>query len=899
MLTVPLWRATLANGLRVLLATGWPTPRVAVSVHYGVGFRSEPPGREGFAHLFEHLMFQGSESLPDGFFYDHVVRLAGHAGGTTHQDYTDYFQSVPAAGLAQALFSEADRMRAPRFTEQGLARQLVGIEQEIHQAVTARPYGGFPWPLLPAVLYDGFANAHDGFGDLNRLRHTTIEACAEFFESHYAPANAVLTIVGDVDPVRTLELVEEHFGDIPARPVPPSPDLAEPGPARDRWERCTEPGVAATGVAWGYRLPNPATELDDYLAHAVLADLTSADGAVQTGCGFFGPLDARDPDALVVATRLPPEVDPAAVVTAVRQRWTDWSSAPRIADEVTSSVRALSVGHHRRHADLETRCRALGRLELLFGKAELVADLPSLLAAVTPERVAAAADSLGRAPTAVLVMEPGEARTRPAPVPAVSSPAPESGYESTRTRPAPVPESGLEETHTRLAPSSESGPTCTRPAPVPPSPKSEPEPGSGVTRTWPAPGASSRALESTSESTCVRPAAMPAPASRSRETRTQPAPAALSPAPESTCAQPTPVPAASSPAPESGPTRTRPAPVPDPSPASARRSAADLGCTPGGPRPAPPLGQRHASTVRPHQVTLPNGLRVVAVADHRAPLVELRLRAPVADAWHDVGGHAAPEGVPALLADLAARVSAAEMRAVRADLASVGDVFADLAAHSPRPAGPAPGASAGAVLVAVGDLDPEAFPALVAQHLSTWPETARSTVAPDHPLACAPEPPGGDDDARQLATMVLGGYYRSRLAELRRHSGSGGDVVVAREVLPIGRWTCVRATVHAPEVLTDVESARLALLADPPDQSEVDAAREYRDARRLARFDSPSSLADLVLDTVTADRDPAELADPPRVVSAAEVAAAATELWADRPFTPNPPTGRPPGSPAR
>lgn len=106
-------RFTLPNGLRVLLQHQPGIPRAAVSVHYGVGFRSEPPGREGFAHLFEHLMFRGSASLPGGRFYDHVHRLGSRANGTTHQDYTDYYQVAPAEALEQALFAEADRMRAP------------------------------------------------------------------------------------------------------------------------------------------------------------------------------------------------------------------------------------------------------------------------------------------------------------------------------------------------------------------------------------------------------------------------------------------------------------------------------------------------------------------------------------------------------------------------------------------------------------------------------------------------------------------------------------------------------------------------------------------------------------------------------------------------------------------
>ena len=187
---------TLSNGLRVLVAP-WPgTPRVAVAVHYRVGFRAEPPGRQGFAHLFEHLMFRGSASLPDGRFFDHVYRLAGTANGTTHQDFTDYYQVLPSAGLEQALFAEADRMRAPRFTPRNLAEQLAGIEEEIRQATVERPYGGFPWLDMPQHANTNWYNAHNFYGDLEHLDAATLGDVQQFFKTYYALNNAALVVSG-------------------------------------------------------------------------------------------------------------------------------------------------------------------------------------------------------------------------------------------------------------------------------------------------------------------------------------------------------------------------------------------------------------------------------------------------------------------------------------------------------------------------------------------------------------------------------------------------------------------------------------------------------------------------------------------------------------------------------
>ncbi|MEU8843184.1 insulinase family protein [Streptomyces roseus] len=456
-------RFTLPNGLRVLLAPDPRHPRVAVAVHYGVGFRSEPPGREGFAHLFEHLMFQGSERLTGGEFYDRIHRLGGSANGTTHQDYTDYYQAVPASALDGALFAEADRMRAPLFTEEALAEQLEGVALEIRGTTVERPYGGFPWPLLPAVLYRSYPNAHDGYGDAERLRAATVADCRAFFAEHYAPGNAVLTLAGGFDPAEARALVERHFGDIPARPVPARPDLREEAPDADRWAYCTEPGVPATAVALGHRLPDPAGDLAGYLAHLVLARLLrtagtggpagaggpaasggaagpagsagpvgpagSADpvgpvGPVETSCGFFGPLDALAPETLVVTGLLPPDTAPERFVEQVDARLEHWAQpgAPGRGEAVGTAVRDLALEHVRRHDDLQTRARALGRLELLFGRPELLAELPGLLTGIGAAEVAWAARALRGAARAVLVLAPGPRRTRPAPYEAPARP---------------------------------------------------------------------------------------------------------------------------------------------------------------------------------------------------------------------------------------------------------------------------------------------------------------------------------------------------------------------------------------------------------------------------------------------------------------------------------------------
>ncbi len=414
-------RTTLGNGLRVVQERRDGAPRVAVAVHYGVGFRDEEPGFEGFAHLFEHLMFRGSASLPPGAYFDLVVGSGGRAGGTTHPDYTDYHQVVPVAALERALFCEADRMRAPVFTEETVAEQLAGVCEEIRQNTVARPFGDLPWPALPGVLHRRHANAHDGYGARHTLSTASPADCAAFFARHYAPGNAVLTIVGPVPAEQVLALVRRHFDAVPAGPVPARPELHEPAFSGQRLADGTEPGVERAAVAAGWVLPDPATDLDSYVDHLVLARLLDGRDR-EAGCGWFGPLDARAPDVFVVSGTAPPGTA-QEWLRAVDTRCAALADGPP-PDELARAVAGAVTDRHRADADLTARARARGRFELLFGRAELLDELPGRTGAVTAAGVAAAAQRIAAGGRGVLVVEPGPERTRPAARPAASRPAP-------------------------------------------------------------------------------------------------------------------------------------------------------------------------------------------------------------------------------------------------------------------------------------------------------------------------------------------------------------------------------------------------------------------------------------------------------------------------------------------
>jgi predicted Zn-dependent peptidase len=415
-------RTTLANGLRVLIVPDPSTPVVAVAVHVDVGFRSEPEGRTGFAHLFEHLMFQGSESLEKLAHFRHVQGSGGIFNGSTHQDYTDYFEVLPAAALERALFLEADRLRAPRLTEENLRNQVDVVKEEIRLNVQNRPYGGFPWILLPPVLYDTFPNAHNGYGDFSELEQATVDDAAAFFDTYYAPGNAQVTVAGYLDVDETLALVEKHFGDVPARPTPHRPSFAEPVPGAERRRVVPDAQAPLPALALGYRLPDPATDLDAYLAHALLATvlgegeaarlerrLVHADGLVtdvSASAGLFGPLDARDPDTFTITAMHPVGVDPDRVLAAVDEELDKLAATGPTPDELTRQVARWSAGMHQENDRVMYRMLGLGARELLYGRAELSDELPARLAAVTPDEVRAAAAALRGSGRGVLLVEP-------------------------------------------------------------------------------------------------------------------------------------------------------------------------------------------------------------------------------------------------------------------------------------------------------------------------------------------------------------------------------------------------------------------------------------------------------------------------------------------------------------
>ena len=259
MAPIPVTYYKLPNGLRVVLSPDHTAPTVTVGVYYHIGFRIEPRERTGFAHLFEHMMFQGSANLGKMEFVRLVQRNGGTFNGSTRFDFTNYFESLPANKLETALWAEADRMRGLDISQENLTNQQGVVKNEVRVNVLNQPYGGFPWLDLPQYANQNWYNAHNFYGDLAQLDAATLGDVRDFFHTYYAPNNAALAIVGDFDPREARAWVQRYFGGIPRGPEVQFPDLAEPAQTEERHATRADNLAPRPALALGWKMPARGT----------------------------------------------------------------------------------------------------------------------------------------------------------------------------------------------------------------------------------------------------------------------------------------------------------------------------------------------------------------------------------------------------------------------------------------------------------------------------------------------------------------------------------------------------------------------------------------------------------------------------------------------------------------
>jgi len=265
---IPIERHTLDNGLRIVLSPDRRAPLVAVNLWYDVGSKHEEPGKTGFAHLFEHMMFQGSANLEKGQHFALINAAGGTLNATTWLDRTNYFETLPSHELELALWLEAERLGSllPAMTQEKLDNQRDVVKNERRVAVDNQPYGTWDEKLFALLYPETHPYHHPTIGSMEDLSAASLDDVRRFFATYYAPNNAVLTLAGDFEPEAALAMIGRHFGRLAANPsLPPPPDMAiEPIIGRELRETVPD-RVELPRVILGHRIPPFGTDAFDAL----------------------------------------------------------------------------------------------------------------------------------------------------------------------------------------------------------------------------------------------------------------------------------------------------------------------------------------------------------------------------------------------------------------------------------------------------------------------------------------------------------------------------------------------------------------------------------------------------------------------------------------------------------
>ena len=400
---VPTAMHKLKNGLVVVVSEDHSAPTFGVCVAYGIGFRLEPEGRTGFAHLFEHMMFEGTPVAPKGVFDQVIEGGGGNNNGDTRYDFTEYIESAPVSSLDQILWLEADRMKTLDFSDRNLDNQRKVVEEEVRVNVLNSPYGFFYAIDLPMKAYDTYPNAHNFYGDFRDLDAAKIADVKAFYEKYYAPNNAVMAVVGDVNPDEVFAKAEKYFAAIPKRDVPPKPNVDEPPQKAERREVQQDKHAKLPAFAIGYRMPERNSP--DAIVGAVVGDLLNNGDAsllyqqlvkqdqvaVQVSGGVNWPLgtpfEYNGPTLMTSFVVSPPGTKQDAVLASVEKvvaRLATNGPSKEELSRVITKMRSDMIDNLEAPVD---RASALAHATLFDGNPDRVNKVPSEIAGVTAEQV--------------------------------------------------------------------------------------------------------------------------------------------------------------------------------------------------------------------------------------------------------------------------------------------------------------------------------------------------------------------------------------------------------------------------------------------------------------------------------------------------------------------------------
>ncbi|MBC7657912.1 MAG: insulinase family protein [Frankiaceae bacterium] len=391
----------LDNGLTVVVSEDHSSPTVGVSVVYHVGMRLEPRNRTGFAHLFEHLMFEGTPNAPEGVFDKVISGGGGRNNGSTRADFTNYIETAPVSALESMLWLEADRMKTLDFNDKTLKNQQDVVKEEIRVNVKNQPYGGFMWIDISQQAFSKWENNHDGYGSFKDLEGASLEDVRNFHRDYYGPNNAVLAIAGDVTPTQAFALAQKYFGGIAKRPTPVPSDFSEGLNTAEKRIEQSDALAQVPAIAAAWKMPDRGSK--DQAPMAVLGELLAGGDAsifyqglvkgretalnVDSLYGLTSPWEYDGPTLFTVFALYKPNGSADALLSAmdeeiakVVEKGVDDATLTRV------KTRMLADWYNGLESFMG-RADTLAKLETLWDDANVANQIPGWIEAVTSEDV--------------------------------------------------------------------------------------------------------------------------------------------------------------------------------------------------------------------------------------------------------------------------------------------------------------------------------------------------------------------------------------------------------------------------------------------------------------------------------------------------------------------------------
>ncbi|MEO8160347.1 MAG: pitrilysin family protein [Arenimonas sp.] len=398
---LPIETTKLDNGLTVVVSEDHSSPTVGISMVYHIGMRLEPRNRTGFAHLFEHLMFEGTPNAPEGVFDKVITGGGGRNNGSTRPDFTNYIETAPTSALESMLWLEADRMKTLGFKPETLKNQQDVVKEEIRVNVKNQPYGGFMWIDIGQQAFQKWENNHDGYGSFQDLENASLEDVRNFHRDYYGPNNAVLSIAGDVTPAQAFALAKKYFGNIPARTRPVGTDSSEPLNTAEKRVEQADALAQVPAIAAAWKMPDRGSK--DQAAMAVLGELLAGGDAslfyqglvkgreialnVDSLYGLTSPWEYDGPTLFTIFALYKPNGSADALLAAMDEE-IDGVASKGVDDATLKRVKTRMLADW--YNGLESflgRADSLGRLQTIWGDAKVANQIPGWIEAVTSEDI--------------------------------------------------------------------------------------------------------------------------------------------------------------------------------------------------------------------------------------------------------------------------------------------------------------------------------------------------------------------------------------------------------------------------------------------------------------------------------------------------------------------------------